>query len=288
MYSNSLFLFPVAKPFLKWAGGKGQLLEELVPRVPKKFNSYFEPFLGGGALFFELYNRGLLEGKKVFLSDRNRELINCYRVIQQSPLQLIKLLEKFQQRHWQEGKKFYYQVRGWDREPNFLEIDPLLRAARFIYLNKTCYNGLYRVNRKGEFNVPMGSYKKPKIVDRTNILAVAKSLEGVEILEMVFEEIEEMAKEGDFVYFDPPYDSISQNFTSYTREEFGKEEQQRLGDLFRRLSRKGVLLMESNSDTPFIRKLYQNYRIEQVWASRAINSDPTNRGKVPELIIRNY
>jgi len=173
-----LKLFQTPKPFVKWVGGKRQLIPELIKRIPKNFNNYFEPFVGGGALFFELYNLGILKNKKAFLFDINEELINSYLVIKHSPAQLIEKLKYFKKNH---NETFYYQIRNLDRSEEYHTIDKITKAARFIYLNKTCFNGLYRVNKKGQFNVPIGKYKNPLIVDEENIFAVSESLQNVVI-----------------------------------------------------------------------------------------------------------
>ncbi|NPA03382.1 MAG: DNA adenine methylase [Epsilonproteobacteria bacterium] len=271
------------KPFLKWVGGKRNLLPQLLPLTPKKFNTYFEPFLGGGALFFELYNLGRI--KKAYLFDKNEELINSYLVVKESPQELLKLLKEFQQHH---SKKFYYDIRAWDRKKRLK--DPLVRAARFIYLNKTCFNGLYRVNKQGFFNVPLGRYKNPKIFDEENILLASLALQQATLKVADFSKVLSLANKQDFIYFDPPYYPLNKtsNFTSYTSENFLEKEQRRLFDLFVNLSKKGVRLMESNSNTPFIKELYHSFFIHTVFTSRAINSNPNKRGKISEVVIRNY
>ena len=273
-------------PFLKWVGGKRGLLPQLLPLIPKNFNNYFEPFVGGGALFFELYRLGLLQNKKIFLFDINEELINTYKAVQQSPSKLLDKLEKFQQKH---SKEFYYEVREWDRDKNFKNIDKVLRAARFIYLNKTCFNGLYRVNKKGYFNVPIGRYKNPKIYDEGLILNASYALKNATIEVADFSKAIELAKRGDFIYFDPPYYPLSNtsNFTSYTDLAFLEDEQKRLYQVFKELDKKGCFVMESNSDTNFIKNLYKDYKIDIVYMHRFINSKKDGRGKIGETVIRN-
>ncbi len=276
-----------ARPFVKWVGGKRGLVDQLLPLIPKSFANYFEPFVGGGALFFALYNRGLLDGKRVYLFDRNEELINTYRVIQRSPQALLKKLFAFEQRH---TKEFYYAVREWDRKEYFKELDSVERAARFIYLNKTCFNGLYRVNKKGYFNVPMGRYKNPKICDEDLILQASLALQGVRIEVADFGKVLEFAQSNDFVYFDPPYYPLNatSNFTSYTDLAFLEDEQRRLYEVFEQLDKRGVYVMESNSDTEFIKNLYKKYTIDIVYMHRFINSKKEGRGKIREVVIRNY
>ena len=173
---QNLFQEHNAKPFIKWAGGKRQLIPELLKHIPKNFNNYLEPFVGGGALFFELYNLGILKNKKVYLFDINEELINAYKVIRDYPNELIEKLKEFKAKH---NKEFYYQIRELDKSKGYNNLDNITKAARFIYLNKTCFNGLYRVNKKGYFNVPMGKYKNPKILDEENILAVSVAPQSV-------------------------------------------------------------------------------------------------------------
>ncbi len=275
------------RPFIKWVGGKKGLISQLMPLLPKNFNNYFEPFVGGGALFFELYSLGVLEGKKVYLFDINEELINTYQVIKHFPSKLLDELKKFQQKH---SKEFYYEVREWDRDNDFKNIDKVLRAARFIYLNKTCFNGLYRVNKKGFFNVPIGSYKSPKIYDEKLIMSASYALKDANIEVADFSRVLEVAKENDFIYFDPPYYPLSDtsNFTSYTDLVFLEDEQKRLYQVFKELDKKGCFVMESNSDTEFIKNLYQEYKIEIVYMHRFINSKKEGRGKISEVVIKNY
>ncbi len=273
------------KPFLKWAGGKRALLPELLKRLPKNFNNYFEPFLGGGAMFFELKRLNLLNNKNVFLSDKNSELINTYKVVRDSPIKLLELLKEYQNNH---SKEFYYKIREMDRNSNFKEIDKIVRATRFIYLNKTCFNGLYRVNSNGFYNVPMGSYKNPNICDEELILNASFSLQNVHIENLDFFNIVDIAKSGDFVYLDPPYYPLtkSSNFTSYNETVFLDDEQIRVFELFINLNKKGVSVLKSNSNTEFIKKLYKDYEIEFVECHRAINSKANSRGKIEEVLIK--
>ena len=280
-------LFQIAKPFVKWVGGKRQLIPELLKYIPKNFNNYFEPFVGGGALFFELYNLGILKNKKVFLFDINEELINAYKIIRDYPNELIEKLKEFKSKH---NKEFYYQIRELDRTNNYKKLNNIIKAARFIYLNKTCFNGLYRVNKKGYFNVPMGEYKNPKILDENNILLVSEALQNTIIKHCDYKKVLEYAQKEDFIYFDPPYYPLNEtsNFTSYTQEKFLEKEQIELFETFNILSQKGCFVLESNSDTKFIKNLYNKFRIEKVFANRSINSKANNRGKITEVLIRNY
>jgi DNA adenine methylase len=276
----------LASPFVKWVGGKRGLVSQILPYIPKKFNNYFEPFVGGGALFFSLYNLGILKNKKVYLFDKNEELINAYNVVKNKPLELIEILKEFKLNH---SKEFFYEIREWDRLENYSQISPIKKAARFIYLNKTCFNGLYRVNKKGFFNVPMGRYKDPKIVDKKNILNVSNALKNVEIKCCDFSEVFKYVDKEDFVYFDPPYYPLNKtsNFTSYTQDDFLENEQKRLYEIFCELDKKEVFVIESNSDTEFIKDLYKNFDIIKLKANRFINSKSEGRGKVEEIIVIN-
>ncbi|RLI52957.1 MAG: DNA adenine methylase [Candidatus Thorarchaeota archaeon] len=275
------------RPFLKWAGGKGQLLEDLDQVFPPDFSRYFEPFLGGGAVFFHLSRIGF--GGQSILSDTNPELITAYQVVRNS---VEALIDELQSGFYVSTKEVFYEIRGWDREPSWRHVDPVRRTARMIYLNRTCYNGLYRVNQKGQFNVPFGRYKNPTICDEENLRAVSKALKNAKILCADFAEALQDAGPGDFVYLDPPYQPMSDTayFTEYTSGGFGVDEQKRLADVFLDLHKRGCLVLESNSDVPLIRKLYENdaFITETVQARRAISCDPTGRGTVGELLIRNY
>lgn len=268
-----------ARPVLKWAGGKGRLLSELIHRVPTEFNAYHEPFIGGGALFFALAGQGRFT--QAYLSDANPSLIDVYLALREHVDEVIAILKG----HVYE-REHYYRVRA--QRPEDLTLPQ--RAARVIYLNKTCYNGLYRENRRGEFNVPFGRYKNPTICDEPNLRAAARLLQGVDIARRPFTTTPDYAKAGDFVYFDPPYHPLSAtaNFTAYDRAGFGRDDQRRLRDVFATLRDQGVMAMLSNSDTPFIRELYAGFSIDQVLVSRAVNSKANGRGKVAEIIIRNY
>lgn len=273
-----------AKPFVKWAGGKRALLEILCASLPQNFNAYFEPFLGGGALFFELANKGLLQGKKAYLNDKNAELINAYLAIQKEPQKLLNELNLMQKAH---SKEHFYSIRALDREVNFSTLSPIFRAARFIYLNKTCFNGLCRYNAKGQFNTPFGAYKNPKIYDEMLILNAHYALQDAIILNEDFEFVRDLAKKSDFVYFDPPYFPLNStsNFTSYTQN-FLESDQMRLYALFCDLNSRGVKLLQSNSNTDFIKNLYKNFQIQAIQAKRAINCKGDKRGAVSEFVIR--
>jgi DNA adenine methylase len=268
-----------AKPFLKWAGGKGQLLEQFRPLFPERtFGRYFEPFVGSAAVFFALRPRDAV------LTDVNRELIDCYCAVRNHVDEVIDAL-----RSHKYEEEYYYRVR--DRDPAELSLPE--RAARTIFLNKTGYNGLYRVNKKGRFNVPFGRYTNPGFAhpDRLdNMRTCARALRSVTLDVHDFAEVAKHARAGDFVYFDPPYvpASSTADFTSYVPGGFGWEEQKRLAEVFCELSRKGALAMLSNSDTPAVRKLYRGFRVDTVLASRNINSRGDKRGKVGEVVVRNY
>ena len=275
------------QPFIKWVGGKRGLLPQILPLLPKEFNNYYEPFVGGGALFFELQKQGRLNGKKVYLFDINSELINAYQVIKSSPELLIENLTKFKEQH---SKEFYYEVRAWDREENFLELDSVIRATRFIYLNKTCFNGLYRVNKKNQNNVPMGSYKNPNICDIDIIYSASYALQNATILNVSYKDVLKYASKDDLVYFDPPYYPLTptSSFTSYSEFEFLDREQEELFEVFCELDKKGALVVHSNSDTEFINELYKEYNIEKIQANRFINSRSSGRGKISEVLVRNF
>jgi DNA adenine methylase len=274
-------------PFVKWAGGKSQLLSQFDSYFPVSFERYVEPFVGGGAVFFYLYNQGRLEGKEIVLIDHLEELINCYRVIQGQVEDLIAALQDHEPRKLEAA--YYYKVRAWDRRPDYAQRSDVEHAARFIYLNRTCYNGLYRVNRRGQFNVPFGRYRNPTICDGDNLQAVSRALQGVVLMAGDFERCLEVAGPGTFVYLDPPYDPLSDtaSFTGYTSADFGREDQKRLAQVFRDLDRKGCYAMLSNSCTEFIRELYSSYDRQQVQAIRAINSKASGRGAIPELLVMN-
>lgn len=269
----------MSKPFLKWVGGKRQLLVEIKNNMPAKFNNYFEPFVGGGALFFDL------ELESAIINDYNYELINTYLNVKENPSDLILSLRK----HRNESE-YYYQIRDLDKNNNIDNISSLERASRFIYLNKTCFNGLYRVNKKGEFNAAFGKCKNPNICDEETILAASATLKKTKILCGDFQNIKTLIKKEDFVYLDPPYEPISNtsNFVSYTESGFDFEMQIKVKELCDYIHSIGAYFLVSNSDSNNIRELFKSYTIETVQATRSINSDSTNRGFVNELLIKNY
>lgn len=272
---------PYPRPFLKWAGGKTQLVDRLLQRSPIEFNVYHEPFLGSGALFFRLYREHKI--RYAVLSDINPDLIDTFLAVRDCVHEVIEFLS-----HYPHSKEFYYTIRG--KDPGELSLPE--RAARMIYLNKTGYNGLYRVNKHGKFNVPFGRYKSPKYLDEENLRAVSEALKNVEILCTSFETVKERATPGDWVYFDPPYAPLSQtsNFTSYHANGFGVTDQERLRDVCSILSKNKVYVMVSNSDTDTIWSLYNlpSFTIESVLAKRAINCNGSKRGEITELVITNY
>ena len=267
-------------PFVKWAGGKRQLLPELIKRVPK-FTTYCEPFVGGGALFF------YLQPKRAIINDFNRDLINTYITIQNDVKLLLQHLSTYKN-----DSESYYKIRELDRTPLFHKMSDTEKASRLIYLNKTCYNGLFRVNSMGEFNSPFGSYKSPNIVNEPTLRAIHNYFQSADIkfLSGDFEVAVKGLKKGTFVYFDPPYDpvSASSNFTGYTNLGFGKQEKRRLKEVCDTLNAKGIKFLLSNSATDFILDLYKEYKIEKISAKRVINSNANNRGNVDEVLIRNY
>ncbi|KJH72866.1 DNA adenine methylase [Aliterella atlantica] len=269
-----------ARPFLKWAGGKGKLIEQFVTYFPDGFDRYYEPFLGGGAVFFYLGDRFPHIPK--FVSDVNPDLINAYLCVRDDVDLLISLLNEHQLKH---SKEYYYQVRA-NKFKNAFE-----QAARLIYLNKTCFNGLYRENSKGEFNVPLGKYKNPNICNVELLRCAAIALQDTDISVRHFVDVLDRAEiERDFVYFDPPYYPLNStsNFTSYSRDFFGESEQTKLRDTFKLLAERGVKVMSSNSDCAFVRELYAEFNIHEILAARAINSRVSKRGKITELLITSY
>jgi len=287
-----------ARPFLKWAGGKGQLIGEIDARLPKReieagqIERYVEPFVGGGAVFFHVaQNYG--QFKRFYLFDVNEDLVKCYTAIRDDVGLVTSELQELQERYLQvdtEGRSaLYYRVRDrFNRERT---------PAQLIFLNKTCYNGLYRVNRKGLFNVPFGNYQNPRICDAENLVAVSEILQRAEVLPGDFEDSDKWIDEKAFVYFDPPYRPISRTagFTSYSKGDFSEEDQERLAEFCRRIDRKGAKFLLSNSDPKneapsddFFERRYAGFRIERVKASRAINCKASGRGEINELVITNY
>jgi len=273
----------LAKPFLKWAGGKRQLVDELRKYVPEQYNTYFEPFIGGGALLLEL------QPTSAVIGDSNAELINCYEIVRDSVNELIEELKKHKSLN---GEKYYYELRNWDRHPNYKSISAIQRAARIIYLNKTCFNGLYRVNSQGQFNVPYGKYKNPNIVDSTCLQAISQYLNGIniQIKNCDFETTIGDTNKDDFIYLDPPYDPVSAtaSFTGYSANGFNKNEQRRLKFVVDKLTAQGCKVLLSNACTEFIQELYQDYTQVKVTAARAINSNPEKRGRINEVLVMNY
>jgi DNA adenine methylase len=268
------------RPFIKWVGGKRQLLSQIDQYIPKKYNKYIEPFLGGGALFFYLLQENSI------LIDNNPDLINCYEIIKEKVELLINSLKK----HKNE-KEYFYKIREMDRNPEeYRIINNVEKASRTLFLNKTCYNGLYRVNRKNQFNTPFGRYKNPKICDEENLRAVSNILQNTRIYKADFEKVLDFAEKGDFIYFDSPYHPISNtaNFTGYTMEEFGEKEQKRLLSVYKKLDERGCQVLLSNSHTPFILDLYKTYQIHVLKAIRAVNSNPLKRGTINEVLISNF
>lgn len=275
------------KPFVKWAGGKRQIMNELLKYVPENYNTYYEPFIGGGALFFELFNS---YGKKAVINDYNKELMNVYSCLKDEVL-FEKMFNELNRHQTNHSEEYYYEIRNIDRnKKKYSKIADYKRAARTIYLNKACFNGLYRVNSNDEFNVPFGKKSKVNIYDGQNlgIVHCLLNFNDVEILSTDFEEAVATAKKGDFIYLDPPYDSDTKTFNDYTENGFGKEEQIRLAELFKKLSKKGCYVMLSNHNTSLVKKLYKDFNIHMIRAKRNINADGKKRGKVEELIVTNY
>ena len=270
----------MCKPVIKWVGGKRQLINELKTLLPEKYNRYYEPFIGGGALFFSLRHQNS------FISDYNHELTNLYQTIKTAPKELIKDLTKHQN-----TSEYYYATRALDRDAEqYAKLSNIQKASRFIYLNKTGFNGLYRVNKKGQHNVPYGKYKNPTWLNAENILACSELLGDTEIQTGDFEVIKEYVQKGDFVYFDPPYVPLnaSSSFTSYTDQGFDSTMQERLKALCDSLDSIGAYFMLSNSYTEYILDLYKDYDIRTVMASRAVNSKASGRGKIKEVVVINY
>jgi DNA adenine methylase len=268
------------RPFLKWAGGKTQLLPQLARFYPPRgsVDRYIEPFLGSGAVFFHV--KAMVEPRRALLWDNNRDLIDAFKAVQDDVDQVIKMLSQHREQH---SKDFFLAMRS--QTPRSLAA----KAARLIYLNKTCFNGLYRVNSRGNFNVPFGRYKNPGIFNEAWLRQAAAQLAGAKIEAEDFRLLELEAKKHDFIYFDPPYHPRSKTsyFTAYTRDLFGQAEQEKLAALYRALDRKGCLLMLSNSDTPLVRELYKNFDIREVSARRSINSRADRRGPICELVVLN-
>ncbi len=273
----------LVKPILKWVGGKRQLLDEIEQRLPKKISYYVEPFIGGGAVLFDK------QPQQVRINDYNEELINVYRVVRDNPNELIKELTVHEEKNSELGSEWFYHVRGLDRESGFDKLSSVEKAARIIYLNKTCFNGLFRVNSAGQLNVPYGRYKHPNIVNEVGIRALHKyfSEVNIDMRQGDFAECLKDLPKGAFVYLDPPYMPITATsaFTGYTQDGFGYDEQIRLRDECIKLREQGIHFLQSNSDCEEIRELYEDFKIETVEAKRSINSRGDRRGAVKEVLI---
>ena len=271
------------QPFTKWTGGKRQLLPVIRELMPKKYNRYFEPFVGGGALFFDL------APKDAVINDFNSELINCYQQIKDNPQELIEILKVHQEYN---SKEYYLDLRSVDRDERIDMMSEVQRAARILYMLRVDFNGLYRVNSKNQFNVPYGRYKNPKIVDENLVSAISTYLNNnqIEIKKGDFEKAVLDVQPGDFVYFDPPYIPLSETsaFTSYTHEGFSYDDQVRLRDTFKKLSDTGAYVMLSNSSSFLVEELYQDFNIHYVEATRTNGAKSSSRGRISEIIVTNY
>ncbi len=279
----------IAKPFIKWVGGKGKLVPELVKLFPKKFNNYFEPFVGGGALFYEVKQKNEIAFSSI--NDINKKLIIAYKQIQQNPDKLISELKKIESKYKkllpEEQKEYFYSIR---KKYNEEKLNDIIISSYLIFLNKTCFNGMYRENSKGGYNIPFGDQRNPTICNEENIINVSSCLKDTEINNLPFEEAIKKCKKGDFIYFDPPYypTNITSSFTSYNKDYFGSIEQEKLRDIFVELDKKGCFVMLSNSDTEFIKNLYKDFNINYIYAARSINSKASKRGKIKEIVVTNY
>ena len=271
------------QPFTKWTGGKRQLLPVVRELMPKTYNRYFEPFVGGGALFFDL------APKDAVINDFNAELINCYQQIKDNPQELIEILKIHQEYN---SKEYYLDLRSADRDERIDMMSEVQRAARILYMLRVDFNGLYRVNSKNQFNVPYGRYKNPKIVDENLVSAISTYLNNnqIEIKKGDFEKAVLDVQPGDFVYFDPPYIPLSETstFTSYTHEGFSYDDQVRLRDTFKKLSDVGAYVMLSNSSSFLVEELYRDFNIHYVEATRTNGAKSSSRGKISEIIVTNY
>jgi len=273
------------KPFVKWAGGKRQIMLELEKNFPDKFDTYLEPFLGGGAVMFDLLTKK--PSLKCNVSDLNSDLILAYVTIRDKLNKLIQSLENHSKNYHKDSTGYYYKVRN--QEPK----NQIEKVSRLLFLNKTCFNGLYRVNSKGKFNVPLGRYTNPNIVNKENLIVVSHILqsEKIKISCRDFSSVLKDAKRGDFVYFDPPYQPVSDtaNFTSYTHRDFRNDDLERLADLANQLSSKGCLVMLSNSNSKTVKRLFSSgWKLKEIRANRAINSNSQKRTGHKEIIIKNY
>lgn len=292
-------MYKTVKPFIKWVGGKSQLLDEIRSKYPSEIDKYCEPFVGGGAVLFDILAN--FNPKNVLINDINPELINTYIQIRDNSETVISLLSEMQKSFWemdeQKQKEYYYSVRHEFNHFISLSAQTAEKAALFIFLNKTCFNGLYRVNANGQNNVPMGSYKNPTICDSENLRIVSKLLENVNIQCGDYSTCKEFIDKNTFVYIDPPYRplSVTSSFTSYSKNEFGDDQQIMLGNFIKEISQKGAKIVASNSDPKntnendnFFDDLYNNFNIERVSAARMINSKGKGRGAIKELLIYNY
>ena len=273
-------------PVLKWVGGKRQLISDIEPLIPKKISTYVEPFVGGGAILFHL------QPKKAIINDFNKELMNVYQVIKDNPNELIKVLKEHKELN---SEDYFYEIRSLDRRDDFENLSSVQKAGRIIYLNKTCYNGLFRVNRAGFFNTPYGKYKNPSIVNEVTIKAISNYFNSpnIKFLTGDYKEALKSLRRGAFVYFDPPYMPISSSssFTGYTEHGFDYEKQVELRDECLKLHDRGVKFLQSNSYSPEILELYSDqkvFNIEIVKAKRSINSQSDKRGEISEVLIYNY
>lgn len=270
------------KPILKWVGGKKQIFNEINKRLPKTFNTYFEPFIGGGYLLFAL------QPKEAYINDLNKELINLYKIVKTNPNEFINNLLTFKN-----SKDDFYKIRSLDRDKSiFDKLSNVERASRILYLNKTCYNGLYRVNQAGQLNAPFGAYKNPNFCDKELILNISKyfNKNKIHFSNDDFGKMLSKIKMGDFVYLDPPYDPISDSssFTGYNSNGFNKSDQIRLKIFCDKLTKKGAYFLLSNSSTDFIKNLYKNYYLDEIDANRFINCKGELRTKIKEVLIKNY
>lgn len=266
------------KPFIKWAGGKRQLVDILLKNKPDDYNIYIEPFVGGGAFLFAILP------EKAIIFDINYELINAYKVIKENPDALIRSLKKHINK-----KEYFLEVRSWNPD----KLNDIERASRFIYLNKTCYNGLYRENSKGQFNVPFGKYKNPNIVDEENLIAISNYLNlfEIEILHQSYKDVLSLARKRDFVYLDPPYHPLTTtaSFTKYTKYDFSEKDQIELAEVFKELDKIRCYVLLSNSNTELIKHLYCGYNIQEIEANRFINCKADRRGKgYYEILVKNW
>ena len=273
----------ILAPILKWVGGKRQLLNEINPLLPKRITTYVEPFVGGGAVLFSL------QPKKAIVNDFNKDLINVYKIVRDNPQELLDILKEHDKNN---SEDYYYEIRALDRFENYKNMSDLEKAARIIYLNKTCYNGLFRVNQAGQFNSPYGKYKNPNIINEPVILAMSNYFNdnNIKLMEGDYREALKNLRKGAFVYFDPPYMPISSSssFTGYTENGFNEKDQEELKIECDKLNDRGINFMLSNSAHPYILELYKDYEITLVKARRSINSKGNKRGEINEVLVRNY